>query len=215
MIEINIGATVESNGQDIGRVESVVLDQESFDATHLVIKQGRVLKSGHLIMPIEWVITSDSNRVRIARRDDEMSALPSFEVQHYVRLDQMEQEHAEHPRSKVKPSDWVNYFIPLVTHSLGEPYSPPGVVMTDEMLSPSESAIKRGLPIESSDGHKIGEVQEIILDKPDWRLSGVIISRGMFLKQSMRVPADWVARIERERIVLNRSKQQIDDWKQE
>lgn len=215
MIEINIGATVESNGQDIGRVESVVLDQESFDATHLVIKQGGVLKSGHLIMPIEWVITSDSNRVQIARRDDEMSALPSFEVQHYVRLDQMEQEHAEHPRSKVKPSDWVNYFIPLVTHSLGEPYSPPGVVMTDEMLSPSESAIKRGLPIESSDGHKIGEVQEIILDKPDWRLSGVIISRGMFLKQSMRVPADWVARIERERIVLNRSKQQIDDWKQE
>jgi hypothetical protein len=31
----------------------------------------------------------------------------------------------------------------------------------------------------------------------------------------MRIAADWVARIERERIVLNRSKQQVEDWERE
>jgi hypothetical protein len=29
------------------------------------------------------------------------------------------------------------------------------------------------------------------------------------------VPADWVAKIERERIVLNRSKKQVEDWEKQ
>jgi hypothetical protein len=29
------------------------------------------------------------------------------------------------------------------------------------------------------------------------------------------VPADWVAKIEQERIVLNRSKKQVEDWERQ
>jgi uncharacterized protein YrrD len=80
---------------------------------------------------------------------------------------------------------------------------------------PSESAVNRGLPVESSDGHKIGEIHEVLLSELEWRLSGIIITRGFILKHPMRVPADWVARIGRDRITLNRSRQQIEAWERQ
>jgi sporulation protein YlmC with PRC-barrel domain len=48
MIEIHIGATVESEGREVGRVERVVLDRDSNEATHLVVKYGgpEVIPSG-------------------------------------------------------------------------------------------------------------------------------------------------------------------------
>jgi uncharacterized protein YrrD len=215
MLEINIGATIESRGREVGRVEQVVLNRDSYEATHLVVKHGGLLNARHLLMPFNWVVGSEHDRVFIDRADDEINALPNFEMQHYVRLDQLDEEQVEHPRSQIKPSDWINYVVPFVANAFGEPYHPPGVVVTDQLLSTSESAVNRGLPVESSDGHKVGEIHEVLLSQPEWRLSGIIITRGFVLKHPMRVPADWVVSIERDRIRLNRSKQQIEDWEKQ
>lgn len=240
MLEINIGSTVESQGREVGRVERVILDRESYEATHLVIRRGGRLHPQHLLMPMDWIVSAERDCVRTNRADDEVAALPSFEMRHYVRLDELEQEHREHPRSRIKPADWINYFVPIVTRALGELYSPPGVAVTDQLLSPNESAIRRGLAVESNDGHQVGEVQEIFLSEPDWRLSGFAIKRPLLNvvnevlradwemlraelsptrnaahKGLLRVPADWIARIEGDRIVLNRSRQQVDDWERQ
>ncbi|MGE0130883.1 MAG: PRC-barrel domain-containing protein [Blastocatellales bacterium] len=215
MLEINIGATIESRGREVGRVEQVVLNRDSYEATHLVVKHGGLLSARHLLMPFNWVIGSEHDRVRIDRAEDEITALPNFEMQHYVRLDQLDEEQVEHPRSQIKPSDWINYVVPFVANAFGDPYHPPGVVVTDQLLSTSESAVNRGLPVESSDGHKVGEVHEVLLSQPEWRLSGLVITRGFVLKHPLRVPGDWVASIERDRIALNRSQQQIEDWEKQ
>jgi uncharacterized protein YrrD len=215
MLEINIGATIESRGREVGRVEQVVLNRDSYEATHMVVKHGGLLNARHLLMPFAWVIGSEHDHVFIDRTEDEINALPNFEMQHYVRLDQLDEEQVEHPRSQIKPSDWINYVVPFVANAFGEPYHPPGVVVTDQLLSTSESAVNRGSPVESSDGHKVGEIHEVLLSQPEWRLSGIIITRGFVLKHPMRVPADWVTSIERDRIRLNRSKQQIEDWEKE
>jgi uncharacterized protein YrrD len=215
MLEINIGAAIENRGQEIGRVERVVLDRNSYEATHLVVKQGGLLNSRHVLMPFDWVTGSEHDRVLIDRGEDEIEELPNFEMQHYLRLDQLEEEHVEHPRSSIKPSDWINYVVPFVANAFGEPYHPPGVVVTDQLLSNSESAVNRGLPVESSDGHKVGEVHEVLLNETDWRLSGIVITRGFILKHPMRVPADWVSSIGRDRIALNRSRQQLEDWERQ
>lgn len=212
MHEINIGALLESHGKEIGRVERVILDGSLFEASHLVIKLGGPLAARHVLMPIHWVTKSEHNRIGVNHTEAEAEALPNFETQHFTRLDQLDEERLEHPRSKIKPSDWINYLVPFVAGSLGEPSSPQGLIVTDPLLSNSERIIKRGLPVESTDGHKIGEVHELLLSEADWRLSGVIIARGLVRKRPMRLPADWVAKIDQERIVLNRSKQQIEDW---
>lgn len=215
MKEINIGAVVLSGNQDIGRVEQVVLDCETFEASHLVVRCGGALQSQHRLMPIGWVTGSEHNRVHIEQTEDELMALPNFEVQHYVRLNQLDQEQLEHPRSKIKPADWINYLVPLVAHALGDPYDPPGVRVTEPLLSASESAIRRGLLVESSDGYKVGEVQEVLFSEPDWRLSGVVIARGFILTHPMKVAADWITKITPEMILLNRTKAQVEEWEKQ
>jgi sporulation protein YlmC with PRC-barrel domain len=213
--EINIGALLETHGKEIGRVERVILDGVLFEASHLVIKLGGPLAARHVLMPVHWVTKSEHNRIGTNRGEAEVAALPNFETQHYTRLDQLDEEYLEHPRSKIKPSDWINYLVPFVAGSFGEPSSPQGVIVTEQLLSGSERIIKRGLAVESVDGHKIGEVHELLLSDADWRLSGVIIARGLVRRRPMRLPADWVAKIEQERILLNRSKQQIVDWERQ
>jgi uncharacterized protein YrrD len=215
MKEINIGAVVLSGNQDIGRVEQVVLDCETFEASHLVVRCGGALQSQHQLMPIGWVTNSEHNRVHIEHSEEELTALPNFELQHYVRLNQLDQEHLEHPRSKIKPADWINYLVPLVAHALGDPYDPPGVRVTEPLLSASESAIHRGLLVESSDGYKVGEVQEVLFSEPDWRLSGVVIARGFILTHPMKVAADWITNITPEKILLNRTKAQVEEWEKQ
>ncbi|HEY8462394.1 MAG TPA: PRC-barrel domain-containing protein [Blastocatellia bacterium] len=216
MLEINIGAAVKSQEREIGRVERIVLNRDSYEATHLVVKQGGFLHPArHALMPIDWVVGSGHDYVLIDRSEEEVAELPNFEMQHYVRLDQLDDERAQHPRSAIKPSDWINYVVPFVASAFGEPYRPPGVVVTDQLLSPSESAVSRGLQVESSDGHKVGEIHEVLLSAPDWRLSGIIITRGFVLKRPMRLPADWVAKIGRDRITLNRSRRQIEAWERQ
>ncbi|MBS1791645.1 MAG: PRC-barrel domain-containing protein [Acidobacteria bacterium] len=215
MKEINIGAAVISGNQEIGRIEQVILDCDTYEASHLVVKQGNAFQSQLRVMPIGWVSSAEHNRVHTGHSEKELAALPNFEVQHYARLDQLDEERLEHPRSKIKPSDWINYFVPLVTGALGGAYDPPGVRVTDPLLSANESAIGRGVAVESSDGHKVGEVQEVLFSEPDWRLSGVIIGRGFILTHPMKVAADWIVKITADKIMLNRTKSQVEQWEKE
>lgn len=215
MKEINIGAAVFSGNQEIGQVEQVVLDCDAYEASHLVIRCGGALQSQLRLIPIGWVTSAEHDSIHISHSASDLAELPNFEIKHYVRLDQLDQEQLEHPRSKIKPADWINYFVPLVAHALGEPYNPPGVRVTDQFISPSESAISRGLPVESSDGHKVGEVHEVLFSEPDWRLSGVVIARGFIITHPMKVPADWITKITTNRVLLNRTKSQVEEWEKQ
>lgn len=215
MIEINIGAMVKSEGREAGRVERVVLDRDSHEATHLIIKHGGPLNARHTLMPIGWVRRTEHDCVQIEQTAATLAALPDFEVQHYARLDELDRQELERHRSKIKPADWVNYVVPLVANAFGDPYHTPGVVVTERMLEPSERAIRRGLAVESGDRHKVGEVREVLLSEPDWRLSGLVIGRGLVLTHDLRIPADWIAQIESTRIVLNRRKRQVEDYERE
>jgi len=213
MIEINIGTAIEHEGREIGRIEKIILDRSSFEATHLVVRLRKPLRSELLLMPLEWVIGSAQHCLRIGHAESEFEALQPFELQHYVRLDEAREEF-EHTRARIKPSDWVNYFVPFVANAFGDPLHAPGIVVTDRMMEPSESAIGRGLLVESSDGHRLGPVHEVLLSQPDWRLSGIIIERGFVRARPLRVPADWVGQVKEDRIVLNRTREQVELWEQ-
>ena len=91
MIEINIGAVVENEHEEIGLIERVILDHNSFEAAHLVIRRGGGLHPRHILMPVEWIVTASHDRLRIARSVAELEALPNFETQHYVSLDHLDE----------------------------------------------------------------------------------------------------------------------------
>ena len=215
MIEINIGTVVESHQEEIGLIERVILDHNSFEAAHLVIRRGGSLHPRHILMPVDWIVSASHDRLRIERSVAELEALPNFETQHYVSLDHLDEEQWEHPRSRIRPTDWINYLVPLVANAFGDPYHTPGIVVTNQLMEATENAIVRGLPVESSDETMVGEVAEVLLSKPDWRLSALVITQGVGTAKTLRVPADWIAIIQSDRILLNRNREQFESWARE
>jgi uncharacterized protein YrrD len=218
MIEINIEAMVENGEEEIGVIERVILDHNSFEATHLVIRRGGSLHPRHILMPIDWIVSSTHDRLRIERSGGELEGLPNFETQHYVSLDHLDEEQWQHPRSRIRPTDWINYLVPLVANAFGDPYHTMGVVVTNQLMEATENAIGRGLPVESSDEEQVGEVAEVLLSKPDWRLSALVVACGAGrggTDRTLRVPADWIAIIQSDRIVLNRTSEQFESWMEE
>lgn len=212
MIEINIGAEVVCDGHEIGRIERVILDHGSFEVAHLVVRHGGALHPRHILMPVNWVVSSGHDRVTTDHSVSELESLPNFETRHYVGLDHLDEERWEHPRSKIRPTDWINYLVPLVANAFGDPYHTPGVVVTNQLMEATENAIGRGLPVETSDEHKVGAVAEVLLSKPDWRLSAIIITQGLVVSHPVKIPADWISLIQSDRIVLNRSREQFESW---
>jgi sporulation protein YlmC with PRC-barrel domain len=215
MIEIRIGAGLISQGHEVGRIERVILDRESDEVTHLVVRHGGPLQARQLLLPLHWVTRSTHEQVETDRSETEIEGLPNFETQHFVSLDHLREDRWEHPRSKVRPADWIHYLVPLVANAFGDPYHTPGVIVTDQMLSASESAIRREMPVESSDAHRIGELLEVLIGEPDRRLSGLMVGRGFVLSHPLRIPADWIDRVESDRIVLLRTRAQVDQWEEE
>lgn len=215
MIEIRIGAGLFSQGQDVGQIERVILDRETEEVTHLVVRHGGPLQSRLLVLPLAWVKRATHEQIETDRTGAQIEGLPNFETQHFVTLDQLAKEQGEHPGSKIRPADWIHYLVPLVANAFGDPYHTPGVIVTDPLLAASESAIRRGMPIDASDGHRVGELLEVLLSEPDRRLSGLVVERGHLLSHSLRIPADWINRFESDRIVLCRTRAQIDDWEKE
>jgi sporulation protein YlmC with PRC-barrel domain len=215
MIEIRIGAGLVSQGQEVGRIERVILDRETEEVTHLVVRHGGPLQARSLLLPLAWVRRATHEQVETDRTEEEIEGLPNFETRHFVTLDHLAEEQGAHPGSKIRPADWIHYLVPLVANAFGDPYHTPGVIVTDPLLSASESAIRRGMPIEASDGHRAGELLEVLLSEPDRRLSGLMVGRGPLLSHSLRIPADWIDRFESDRIVLRRTRAQIDDWEKE
>jgi len=212
MIEINIGAVVESHDEEIGLIERVILDHNSFEAAHLVIRRGGALHPRHILMPVDWIVSASHDRLRIEQSVTELEALPNFETQHYVSLDHLDEEEWEHPRSRIRPTDWINYLVPLVANAFGDPYHTPGIVVTNQLMEATENAIVRGLRVESSDESMVGEVAEVLLSKPDWRLSALVITRGGDTAKPLRIPADWISIIQSDRILLNRTLEQFEAW---
>ncbi len=212
MIEINIGAAVESGGVELGRIEQVILDRNTGEVTHLVVRHGGALHSRHIVMPLNWITSSDSERVVIERNESELEDLPNFEMRHYVSLDRLDEEQWEHPRSRIRPTDWINYLVPLIANAFGDPLHTPGVVVTDQLLSATESAIHRGMAIVSDDEQKVGELLELLVTEPEMRFSGLIIAHGLITVRAVHIPADWVETIQHDRILLNRSYEQVESW---
>lgn len=212
MIEIRIGAAVVSGNSEIGRIEQAILDHNTGEVTHLVIRHGGAFQARHIVMPLDWITAADAERVVIDHGEGELESLPNFEMRHYVSLDKLDEEHWEHPRARIRPADWIDYLVPLVANAFGDPLHTPGVVVTDQLLSATENAIPRGMAVESSDGHKVGEVLELLLGEPEMRVSGLIISHGLVPGQSARLPGDWIGTVQHDRILLNRTREQVTGW---
>jgi sporulation protein YlmC with PRC-barrel domain len=198
-----------SDGKLFGAVDGVVLDPVTNEITYLVLDRGFI--PGKKLVDIGFVVETDGHGTVLSIPADQVEHLPNFVRERYVQA---------HPTTTMAgPEDQLSTLGAIGTvwlpagvhagdiHMIGDDgrYAVPsasGVVIQDVSSVPESSVtITEGTAVVGSDGHKIGHVDELLLDGD--RIIGFVVKTGVAFPHDVRVPMEWVAGIAHDHIRLN------------
>lgn len=182
-------------GRSVGRIDRVVFDPVSRKVTHLVVRKGSLLPKARVV-PVRDV--EETEHGVTVRQGVDTDSFPEFEKSDYVIGD----ESAYYQRN------------PQV--AIG-PYGPVGAANADlhrhrERNLPEEAiAIKSGANVISSDGQKVGRLDEVIVDADSGLPIQLVLRMGRTVKATQTVPANLIISVDENDIYLALDANSLDD----
>lgn len=212
-MEFKRGAdVVTSDGDKVGDVDRVVIDPKTQEVTHLVVEKGFLLTVDK-VLPISMVQNATEDRVTLRADVGDLEELPDYKETHYVEVEEAR---------KVEPGDedvevetaGSMYWVPPVGHSwwgtpgyLGYPATfgypaPPFVRETERNIPEGTVALNEGAPVFSGEGEHVGDVEEVFTEPQSGRVTHILVSEGLLLKDRKRVPTTWIKAFEHDEVFL-------------
>ncbi|WP_052055741.1 PRC-barrel domain-containing protein [Myxosarcina sp. GI1] len=210
MKEIPLDATVICLDGECGKSSHVIIENNSQQVTHLVVKSSNFLESHKYLVPIGAVITTNSEAIELSCTKKELAAMPSFTEMRFLNpntakfepLENFDEESIYQSSSHLMWSDLM-WSDPLYGEStLSMP-------IETELIPDGEIAIHRGASIEATDGH-IGKVEGFSIDPEDKHLTHLVLQAGHFWhKKELTIPLSAIARMDEEYIYLKLDKRAV------
>lgn len=227
------------NGEHIGNLSRYVLDPKTKKVAFIVFKHG-------LVEPTEFVISMNLvdhvddegihlKNLHVSKLDD----LTRFMEDDYIITD----EHAMLDKGYVSDAMISNYYYypslpfgsmgimpPIETYTdspsttaptptqMGIPVEgeEPVIDQKKENIPSEDFALREGARVLSSDEKHLGNVDQIIIDPDDDRITHLVISRGLLLKERKVIPIDWVYNADADNVYLTMKSdfmQHLPDYK--
>lgn len=195
------GAEVFSGeGEKIGTLNRVVIDPRTREVSSLVVGKGILFRTDKVI-PITLVDLDIEDRIVLKKTNqDILEDFPDFETTHHVPLDE--------PNNPYYEAVEASYWYPPI-HSgwamgnyVGHPL-PEFVLKTDQDIPEGTVALEEGAKVISRDGEHVGNVEQVITESQENRVSHFVISEGLLLKERKLVPAVWVTNVAEDEIHLS------------
>jgi sporulation protein YlmC with PRC-barrel domain len=206
--QFTIGTRVSASDGVVGRLTRVIVDPTVEEVTHLVVEPERRPDLGRLV-PIDLVdVNGVAGEIRLRCTKAEFENLDPAEETQVIP--------ATRPYQGYGPGQIG--FMPY--YGLGGGAIVPGVILDDRLLDPQvvatdsvplgEVEISRGQPVQATDGN-IGHVQGLVIDLGSRHVTHILLQEGhLWGKKEVAIPISAVAST-RDGIVLNISKQQVQD----
>ena len=203
------------NGDHIGNLSRYVLEPKTKRVASIVIKHG-LLEPTEYIVPMEWIDHVDETGIHLKTVPvSKPEELTRFTEDEYIITD----EHALLDKGYVSDDMVSNYYYypnlpfgtagvmrPIETYTnsasmtaptpahLGLPVEgeEPVVDETKENIPPDDYALKEGARVLSHDEKHVGNVDKLILNPADNKVTHMVVSRGLLLKERKVVPVDWI-----------------------
>lgn len=198
--DLHIGATVAgSDGQKLGTLTRIVVEQDTHAVTHLVVDPGLV-ESGYALAPGGWEkprervvpiallhAVGDDNAITLACTEEELKGYPLFESESYS--------DAPLPRdTRFRLGDLIRYIASAAGVGAAPYESPREQIQFNE--APGSAEISEGTAVWRVEPHEeIGEVEHLLMDERTGRLSGLVVRRKGRGRGSVTIPADAIASI--------------------
>lgn len=195
-------------GEDLGRLERVVLDPGRGEVTHLVLRKGWFFQEDRVI-PIDFVESSTEDEIRLGRQVQELEDLPLFEETHYVDPVGDEADVADEHRISAASAPLL-YWYPPLSSAIGFPayYRMPFAVETDRNIPDGSVPLKEGANVLVDDEH-VGDVERIYTGDGD-RVTHLVISSGRLFVKRKLIPTNWIATVSENEVRLGVSKEVLN-----
>ncbi|MBI5567537.1 MAG: PRC-barrel domain-containing protein [Chloroflexi bacterium] len=187
--------------QAIGRLERVVIDPGTTEITHLIVRRG-LLTPHDKVIPIDRVEVGAENGLIVRLTADDVEHLPDFEETQYVAADE---ERLERTGQIVPtPAVPILYWLPVYPRSpLLPQFVDPGYRIETQLNIPEGTvAVKEGARVIARDGKRAGNIDEVVTTGNGDRITHVLISQGLLVKEKKLIPAGWIAALGEDEVHL-------------
>jgi uncharacterized protein YrrD len=187
-------------GEKIGTLNRVVIDPRTREVSSLIVGKGILFRTDKVI-PITLVDLDIEDRIGLKKTNqDILEDFPDFETVHYVPLGEPDNPYHD----AIEASYWYPPVPPQwgISNYVGHP-TPEFVLKTDKDIPEGTVALEEGAKVISRDGEHIGNVEQVITESQDNRVTHFVISEGFLLKERKLVPAVWVTKVAEDEIHLS------------
>ncbi len=203
-MKLRIGATVRTReGDEMGKVERVVLDPSTMEVETVVVHRGLIL-ARDVAVPISLVQEADEAEVLLRIGRDQLDELPDFERRH---------------REMMPPEDVESYEVYApgsILFPLVPPYGVPGEPGPYELPEPEIEAapvewdIVEGMPVRTLDG-TAGIIDEVRTDSLTDKVGSIVVKSLTDPKKQVEIPIEFVSDVGPDRIKLSLTSQQVEE----
>jgi uncharacterized protein YrrD len=194
------GSTVHTaEGQDVGRVDRVVLNPKTKEVTHIVVRKGFLFQEDKIV-PLSLIASSTEEGILLRPNAGNLDMLPPFEETHYVTAE-------EDARGDAVDLAAPLYWYPPMGGWLGYSeyaysYPPPYPVETTQNIPQDTVAVREGAQVITADGQQVGTVERVFTDSRTDQATYFLMSQGLFFKEKKLIPVTWVRNIKENEIHL-------------
>jgi sporulation protein YlmC with PRC-barrel domain len=189
--EYRVGAEVHGKEGSLGKVDALIIDPTLPSVSHLVV--ARELLAPRRLVPVAAVRHADPDRVDVDLDEQAFQDCARFDEPDF----NIATESATYGDAVF---DAGTYFL--------EPYATPldGWVLAEhERVPKGEISIRRGDEVLSSDGTKLGDVDEFLVDPGDGEITHVVLREGHILRHDddVVIPVGTATRFDEGRVILD------------
>ncbi len=171
-----------SSNADVGTVDRVVLDPQTKQVTHIVVRKG-FLFTEDKVVPIHFINSATEDRVTLEDQAGDLQALPHFQESHYIPLS------GEDVGTDYEP----DLASPLFTRP--DVSRRPGRLEVGRNIPDNTVPLREGAQVISADEKHVGNIERVFTDPTDDCVSHLVIAQGLLARHRKVIPMTWVSSI--------------------
>ncbi len=227
-MQINLGTTVmTADGQDIGKIDRLVVDPRTDRMQEFVVRKGFFVPHD-IIIPIgevdEAASDADSDNIHLRMTADAVQKLPAFEEYAYVAApDGLYPGGLGMPLMGGTAAYGGGYLWPDSPYEAGgrtqvstgenPAVSPPGTMdAAMEESRPNSVFINTGTDVKTRGGDKVGTVDELVVDQARGKVTAIVVKQGLFGNKHVRIPAQLIDEIDADAVYVTGTKESLERY---
>jgi uncharacterized protein YrrD len=200
---------IAANGNEIGHLSRVVVNQEKKEVTHIVVHMNGLFNKDEKLVPIDQVVEAYEDQIRLNDTAGELDGLPLYEEKQYSPVDEGPGMITTPPIAAAPISGVPQPAPPLIVTPGTDRFDPVSgrdkfETNPDQNIPTGSVAVKLGAKVSSVDGERLGTLESVLVAEPaDHPITHLVVSGGFLSSGRKLVPVDLIGRFDPEDIHLS------------